>query len=115
MTLKTLPVIVAVNMEEHLQEIEVMEPIRDQNGKIIEEGYRREVIEESTPWSIFKLKDGTKIQIKVLVLNVFKTAKFTSAGEPIYFVQTQNVIISKSPDSLKNPPAEEIISDVRKD
>jgi hypothetical protein len=79
-------------------------PIRDANGREIDRGCPKDILEETTPWSIFKLDDGTIIKIKVVVLNVLCTEKYTPAGEPIYSVKTHNIIISESPEALKKTP-----------
>ncbi|GEM_PF-1311641 len=78
-------------------------PIRDDKGNSVGEGYQREIVEEITPWSQFKLDDGTIIKIKVLVLSVLRTDQYTPSGEPIYSVKSHNVTISQSPEDLKKP------------
>lgn len=77
----------------------IKEEIKDNNGAIIETGYRREVVDETTPWSVFRLDDDATIKIKTIILSVYKTEKTNPNGEPIYFVKSQNIIISQNPIS----------------
>jgi hypothetical protein len=56
----------------------------------------------------FELEDGTKIQIRCVMIDVAKSDKYNKSGEPIYFPTFQNIcriIVNK--DLLKEP--EEIV------
>jgi hypothetical protein len=48
-----------------------------------------------------KLSDGSMIRMKTVVTNIVRTDEFTPAGEPIYVVNSQNVLVADVPDDLK--------------
>lgn len=52
-------------------------------------------------WNTYKLKDGTRIEIKLILTRVAKTDKFDPAGSPIYLTQTQTVIKPKISKKLR--------------
>jgi len=59
-----------------------------------------EVVKEE--WNEYKLKDGTTLKVKLILLGVVRTNQYDPVGKPIYGVSSQNVIrVSNVPDELK--------------
>jgi len=65
------------------------------------------VIEEK--WLTIKLKDGSVIKFKPVLVRVFETdAKDPLTGEPVHGFEGQNVVTVRSPENLRGPPSEHI-------
>jgi len=64
-------------------------------GEIVEGiGVEFEAIEEN--WNVYKLKDGTKLKIKVIPTRIVRAEnKFNQLGEPVYHVAHQSVLIAE--------------------
>jgi hypothetical protein len=73
------------------------------NGELVE-AETIEVVRENPVWSRYELQDGSVIRVKPIVAAVFRTAKYTEAGEPIYIVRYQNVVAADVAESLKRLP-----------
>jgi ribosomal protein L13 len=43
------------------------------------------------------------IRMKTVVTNIIRTEEFTPTGEPIYVINSQNVVVADVPDGLKKP------------
>jgi len=41
--------------------------------------------------------------MKTVVTNIIRTEEFTPSGEPVYIVNSQNVLVADVPDELKKP------------
>ena len=54
-------------------------------------------------YNSYKLADGSMIRMKTVVTNIIRTDEFTPSGEPIYVVNSQNVLVADVPDDLKQP------------
>ena len=54
-------------------------------------------------YNSYKLADGSIIRMKTVVTNIIRTAEFTPTGEPVYIVNSQNVLVADVPDELKRP------------
>jgi|SRR5882672_4775782 hypothetical protein len=54
-------------------------------------------------YNSYKLSDGSMIRMKTVVTNIIRTDEFTPNGEPIYVVNSQNVLVADVPDDLKKP------------
>jgi hypothetical protein len=52
-------------------------------------------------YNSYKLSDGSMIRMKTVVTNIIRTEEFTPTGEPIYVVNSQNVLVADVPDDLK--------------
>ena len=65
-----------------------------------------EITEEKENWNIYKLKDGSEIKLKLVVTGVKRlTTKWQPDGNPIYLVNSQNVMrLGHVPKSLKAKP-----------
>jgi len=58
-----------------------------------------ETIDEG--WNKYRTEDGTVIKIKIVVSKIIRTNEFTQTGEPIYVVNSTNVIDAEVPEILK--------------
>ena len=53
-------------------------------------------------WNEYQLMDGSFIRMKLVVGDIFKVAgEYDDEGNPIYIVRSKNVLMVKSPDTLK--------------
>jgi hypothetical protein len=52
-------------------------------------------------YNSYKLSDGSMIRMKTVVTNIIRTDESTPNGEPIYVVNSQNVLVADVPDDLK--------------
>lgn len=52
-------------------------------------------------YNSYKLSDGSTIRMKTVVTNIIRTEEFTPTGEPVYIVNSQNVLVANVPDQLK--------------
>jgi len=52
-------------------------------------------------YNSYKLSDGSTIRMKMVVTNIIRTEEFTPTGEPVYIVNSQNVLVADVPDQLK--------------
>ncbi|MFQ5951634.1 MAG: hypothetical protein ACE5KH_06080 [Candidatus Geothermarchaeales archaeon] len=85
-------------------------PKRDM-GKPSDRSYSSEEMEEAvvepdiTPkvmqenWNVYKLEDGTELQVKLALAGLAKTSLYNRRGQPIYLVTTQPVV--KRPRKMK--------------
>jgi len=65
-----------------------------------------EIAEEKEYWNTYKLKDGSELKLKLIVTGVKRlTTKWQPDGNPIYLVNSQNVIrFEHIPKNLKAKP-----------
>jgi hypothetical protein len=52
-------------------------------------------------YNAYKLADGSMIRMKTVVTSIIRTDEFTPDGEPLYIVNSQNVLVADVPDALK--------------
>jgi hypothetical protein len=52
-------------------------------------------------YNSYKLSDGSTIRMKTVVTNIIRTEEFTPTGEPVYIVNSQNVLVADVPEELK--------------
>jgi hypothetical protein len=52
-------------------------------------------------YNSYKLSDGSTIRMKSVVTNIIRTEEFTPSGEPVYIVNSQNVVVADVPEQLK--------------
>lgn len=57
-----------------------------------------EIIKEG--WNEYKLKDGTKLRIKLVIIKVIRTNEYNPDGTPIYWARSQNVMYADIPKEL---------------
>ena len=48
--------------------------------------------EEKERWSVYKLKDGTTLKVKLIVTGIKRLQKHNVDGTPIYVVNSQTVV-----------------------
>jgi hypothetical protein len=53
-------------------------------------------------WNSYSLEDGTKIRMRLVVAQVIRLdGEYTPEGDPIYLVNSTNVVTTDVPDHLK--------------
>ena len=58
----------------------------------------------SEPWAEYRLGDGTVLKVKSVVRKVFRLFdQYTREGDPVYIVQTTNIVDVSAPDQLRLP------------
>lgn len=57
-------------------------------------------------WMHIHLEDGTIIRFKSVLTRVFDTGQRDPVGEPIYRIDSQNVVVARAPEELKGIPSE---------
>jgi len=68
-------------------------------GEIMEEVDFDTIKEE---WNEYKLKDGTSMKIKIVLVKVVRGDNYDQFGDPVYMVNTQNIVkVSNVPKELK--------------
>ena len=68
----------------------------------VAEGADVEFEEEREHWNSYRLKDGTLLQVKLVLTKVKRLNKWNPDGDPVYVIQSQNVVrVSNIPKELK--------------
>jgi hypothetical protein len=52
-------------------------------------------------WNIYLLEDGTKLRVKLVVLDVARLDEYNNVGEPLYQFRAQQLVNVEVPDNLK--------------
>jgi len=73
-------------------------------GKQVE-GVEVKVVNAEEQWSTYELEDGTKLQIKIALIRVIRTDEFTPDNDPVYLVNSQNLLKVDAPSSLRKHSA----------
>jgi len=68
-------------------------------NSIVEEDLEFRVIKEN--WNEYKLKDGTKLNIKLVITTIARTDLYDQRGEPIYSIQSQILVKAVVPRELR--------------
>jgi hypothetical protein len=55
-------------------------------------------------WFIYRLKDGSILKVKPVLIKVFETDQVDPAGKKIYATLGQNIVTVTSPENLKGTP-----------
>ncbi|MFA5361679.1 MAG: hypothetical protein WC335_00300 [Candidatus Omnitrophota bacterium] len=64
-----------------------------------------EVSQSGEQWNQYLLDDGTMIKMKLVATKVLRVDnKYDKEGNPVYFVQSTNVISVAAPDNLRKNP-----------
>lgn len=73
-----------------------------------------EIVGETSPWSTFKLEDGTELKIRFNINKVQRAKdKFNQVGEPLYFIsQSPMTIRARVPKKLKAQNVEKLPSGI---
>ena len=48
--------------------------------------------EKEEHWNVYKLKDGTTLKIKLILVGIKRLKKHNTDGTPLYMVNSQNVV-----------------------
>ena len=73
-------------------------PSAEQLGNYIVEDVNIEPISED--WSSYRCADGTTIKVKGFVTSIKRTSVYDGLGEPLYIINTQNIIKDDVPKNL---------------
>ncbi|MEM2137047.1 MAG: hypothetical protein QXX09_05520 [Candidatus Methanomethylicia archaeon] len=58
-------------------------------------------------WNVYKLKDGTTLKVKLVLIGVKRLKKYNPDGSPIYIINAQNIVRAVNiPKDLKMKPKE---------
>jgi len=58
-------------------------------------------------WNEYKLKDGTTIKVRLILIGVKRLKKYAPDGNPIYIINSNNVLrVFDVPKELKQKPRE---------
>jgi hypothetical protein len=58
----------------------------------IAEGEEIDFEEKEEHWNVYKLKDGTTLKVKLILVGVRRLKKHNPDGTPIYVINSQNVV-----------------------
>jgi hypothetical protein len=58
----------------------------------IAQGEEIDFEEEKEHWNVYKLKDGTILKVKLILIGVRRLKKYNPDGTPIYIINSQNVV-----------------------
>ena len=56
-------------------------------------------------WNEYRLSDGATLKIKLVLVKVLRTNQYDQTGDPIYVVNSTNVVKAKVPKELKQKPS----------
>lgn len=77
------------------------------------EGIDVDFSDEQESWNIYKLSDGTTMKVKLVLRGVKRLKRYSPDGNPIYIIQTQNVVRTLDiPKEIKAKPKERTIKPV---
>ncbi len=51
-------------------------------------------------YNVYKVGDGSTIKMKTVVTNIIRTSEFNPQGEPLYLINSQNIVVADVPDHL---------------
>jgi hypothetical protein len=64
--------------------------------------------QEKENWNKYKLKDGTSLMVKLVLVGVKRLRKWNPDGSPVYVINSQNVMrVTNVPKELKGKIARE--------
>jgi hypothetical protein len=70
--------------------------------------YQAESVEFETEregWNSYVLHDGTELRLKAVVSQIMRVeGAYAPNGDPLYLVQSSNIVVTNAPDKLKGPP-----------
>jgi len=75
-------------------------------GKEIE-GEQLEFEGEKESWNKYRTEDGSIIRLKVVVSKIIRINQYSSSGDPVYMVNSTNLVDADVPDGLKKIPKKE--------
>lgn len=63
-----------------------------------------EPVQRTEPWYEYRLADGTEIRLRVVVTAIFRVpGQYDQEGNPLYAVESTNVLQVTAPDELRRP------------
>jgi len=70
--------------------------------------YNAEIIEFETEregWNSYILQDGTELRLKAVVSEIVRVeGAYSPNGDPLYMVQSSNIVVTNVPDRLRKSP-----------
>jgi hypothetical protein len=63
-----------------------------------------EFVVKDEPWTKYRLEDGTLLFGRLTILKIYRSSDYDSAGQPIYAWNSQNLISTICPHSLRGSP-----------
>lgn len=73
--------------------------------KDLMEGEDLDFEEESEQWNTYKLSDGTKLRIKLVLREVKRLKKWKPDGTPVYMINSMNIVRTVDiPEGLRQKP-----------
>ena len=61
-----------------------------------------DVSQTSERWNEYLLEDGTILKVKLVLTNVYRvTGQHDSEGNPVYILQSTNVVSTNAPENLR--------------
>lgn len=70
------------------------------NGEVVDFDVEKEA------WNVYSLQDGTKLKMKSVVAQVIRLeGEYNPQGDPVYVVNSQNIVSAQVPDHLKQKPS----------
>jgi hypothetical protein len=73
----------------------------------IVEGEDVDFEEKKEFWNEYKLKDGTTLKVRLILIGVKRLKKYAPDGNPIYIINSNNVLrVFDVPKELKHKPKE---------
>ena len=75
-------------------------------SEVIPEGVEIDFESIREDWSVYKLKDGTTLKVKLVLVRVIRTKdSYDPIGNPIYAIMSTNVVRAVDvPESLRRKP-----------
>lgn len=71
------------------------------NGDLVD-GEHIEINQASEYWNQYLLEDGTVLKMKLVATKVVRlVGQYDQVGNPVYFINSTNVVSLESPDNLK--------------
>jgi len=64
--------------------------------------------QEKEYWNSYKLKDGSTLMVKLVLVGVKRLKRWNPDGTPVYMINAQNVVrVTNVPKNLKSKPMKE--------
>lgn len=64
--------------------------------------------QEKEHWNSYKLKDGSTLMVKLVLVGVKRLKRWNPDGTPVYMINAQNVVrVTNVPKDLKSKPVKE--------
>lgn len=61
--------------------------------------------EEEEHWNVYRLSDGTKLKVKLILRGVKRLNQYEPDGTPVYVINSMNVVRAVDiPDAIKAKP-----------